>query len=336
MTAQTAKKAQALAPPARGNEANGWTSGLEVRHLRAFVALVDQGSMTAAAQVLGMAQSTISEAIAALERAVGTAVVVRRRGVPGIHLTPPGRALLPHARGVLAALADAHASVVAASREARTAVDIVANESVSSYLLPPALATLRRAWPNTRFAVTVGTCTAVREGLDEGRYDLGLLLETDTGAGGDRPAEAAAAPGDGPAVLADVDLVVFCPVENPLARAASAGVPRLALARHTVFSSDSSGDFHALLRGYFMADGGPGPRLESAGSIDAVKRSVLADPRALGVLPAYTLDEELRARVVRVVSVRPRLPRFRLVARYGRKAPASPAVLELVDALRRA
>jgi DNA-binding transcriptional LysR family regulator len=90
------------------------------------------------------------------------------------------------------------------------------------------------------------------------------------------------------------------------------------------------------LRDYFMADGGPGPRLESAGSIDAVKRSVLADPQALGVLPAYALDEELRARLVRVVPVRPRLPRLRLVARLGRRAPASPVVAELVDALRSA
>ena len=79
-------------------ERTGWAAGLEVRHLRAFVALVDHGSMTAAAQALGMAQSTVSETMAALDRTLGTPAVTRRRGTRGHRLTPAGRALLPHAR----------------------------------------------------------------------------------------------------------------------------------------------------------------------------------------------------------------------------------------------
>jgi Bacterial regulatory helix-turn-helix protein, lysR family len=42
-------------------------SGLEIRQLRAFVALVDSKRVTAAAEALGLAQSTVSEALAALE-----------------------------------------------------------------------------------------------------------------------------------------------------------------------------------------------------------------------------------------------------------------------------
>src|SRR5919202_1786887 len=55
-------------------------SGLDVRQLRAFVALVDCGSVSAAAESLGLAQSTVSESLATLERALGTTVAVRRRG----------------------------------------------------------------------------------------------------------------------------------------------------------------------------------------------------------------------------------------------------------------
>jgi nicotinamidase-related amidase len=47
------------------------TSDLELRHLRAFVALADQGSVTAASRALALAQSTVSEALAALERSWG-------------------------------------------------------------------------------------------------------------------------------------------------------------------------------------------------------------------------------------------------------------------------
>ncbi|MFL6233569.1 MAG: LysR substrate-binding domain-containing protein, partial [Thermoanaerobaculia bacterium] len=57
-------------------------------------------------------------------------------------------------------------------REARATVDIVANESVSTYLLPEALAVLRQQWTGTRFSVTVATCQAVREGLAQGKYDV--------------------------------------------------------------------------------------------------------------------------------------------------------------------
>src|SRR5881227_4071111 len=185
----------------------GWSSELELRHLRAFVALVDHGSMTAAAQALGMAQSTVSEAMAALDRTLGTPAVARRRGARGNLLTPAGRALLPHARQVLAAVEDAQAAVAAVTREARASVDIVANESVSSYLLPDALALLRDRWPGTRFSVTVGACQAVRDGVARGRFDVGLLLATEVEETG--PAAAAETARHPGMLLAEVTLVLF-------------------------------------------------------------------------------------------------------------------------------
>lgn len=73
-------------------------SAVEIRQLRAFVALVEHGSVTAAAQVLGLAQSTMSETLSSLERAVGSAILLRRRGAHEIARTSAGEALLPYAR----------------------------------------------------------------------------------------------------------------------------------------------------------------------------------------------------------------------------------------------
>lgn len=305
-------------------ERTGWSSGLELRHLRALVALVDHGSLTAAAQALGMAQSTMSETMAALDRTLGTPAVARRRGARGNLLTPAGRALLPHARRVLAAVEDAQAAVAEVTREARASVDIVANESVSSYLLPDALALLRDRWPGTRFAVTVGTCQAVRDGVARGRFDVGLLLATEA-------EEAAGRPG---MLLAEVTLVLFGGGGHPLARAAA--VPRARLAPYRIFASDASGDFHAMLHGFFQGEGVPAPRLEASGTIDAVKRSVLAEPLALGVLPDYALAGELRAGLARVVPVRPSLPRLRLEAHVRETRPLAPAAADLVEVVRAA
>jgi DNA-binding transcriptional LysR family regulator len=301
-------------------ERSGW-AGLEIRHLRALVALVDSGSMTAAAQALGMAQSTVSEAMSALDRTLGTPAVARRRGVRGSDLTAAGRALLPYARRVLADLEEARTAVAAVTREARATVDIVANESVSTYLLPEALAALRQRWPGTRFSVTVATCQAAREALAQGKYDVGLLL-------------AAAEAGEGRLPLADVRLVLFCGAEHPLAPPGNAPVPRARLAPFRLFMSDSSGDFHALLHGFFHADGLPGPRLEASGTIDAVKRSVLADRLALGVLPEYAVAEELRTGRMRALPVRPGLPPLRLTAHLRGVRPAGPAAADLIEVLR--
>src|SRR3979411_783211 len=76
---------------------------LELRQVRAFVALVESGSVTAAAQALSLAQSTVSEAIAALERELGAALIAHKRGTHTVALTPAGRVLLRHARNVLVA-----------------------------------------------------------------------------------------------------------------------------------------------------------------------------------------------------------------------------------------
>jgi molybdate transport repressor ModE-like protein len=111
-----------------------------VRHLRAFVTLADVGRITAAARTLGLAQSTVSEAIAALERSLGTPVIRRTPRGRKAELTPAGRALLPHARGILEAVANARLAVAARTTATRARVDIIANESISTYLLPAAIA----------------------------------------------------------------------------------------------------------------------------------------------------------------------------------------------------
>jgi len=315
---------------------SGWALDLELRQLRAFVMLVEQGSMTAAARALGVAQSTVSEAVAALERALGTRAVARRRGVHGVALTPAGEALLPYARSVLAALEDAHVAVASVAHDVRASVEVVANESVSTYLLPRALGELRERWPNMRFAVTVGMCPSITKGLATGRFDVGLMLQT----GG--CASANVAGGSGPAVapsggllLTEVPLVVFSGARHPLLpRATGAQVPLDRLAPYTVFVSDARGHFFDLLRDFFRSDGMPGPRLEPTGSVEAVKRSVATNPLALGVLPAYALAEELRTGLLRALSLRPGLPPVRLEAMlYRARPPVHPAVAELLRVL---
>jgi DNA-binding transcriptional LysR family regulator len=311
--------------------------GLELRHLRTFVTLVDQGNMTTAAERLGVAQSTVSEAVTGLERVLGTRTMTRRRGVQGVDLTPAGHALLPHARSVLASLEDAYVAVAAVARDVHGSVEVIANESVSTYVLPPALGVLRQKWPNIRFAVTVGMCPSIYTGLSNGRFDVGVMLQTTTCPDTDDslPARPPTASSDA-LYLCDVPLIVFAAARHPLlVQTREPQVPRERLAPYRVFVSDAKGYFHALIRDFFRADGSPGPRLEPTGSVEAVKRSVLTNPHGLGVLPAYALAEELRAGRVHALAVRPALPPVRLEALpYRTRSPMHPAVAELLDVIR--
>jgi DNA-binding transcriptional LysR family regulator len=325
-------------PPRRSaHRQNGWALGLELRQLRAFVLLVDTGSLSAAARALGIAQSTMSEGIAALERAIGTRMVVRKRGERGVTLTAAGEALLPHARSVLASLEDAHVAVAGVDRNIRTSIEVIANESVSTYLLPAALAEVRRKWSKLRFAVTVGMCPSIQGGLSTARYDVGLMLQTH-GCGSSDRSLALDNPSDTRGVfLAEVPLALFSAHDHPLASRTSPGALLLRdVADYPVFVSDARGHFFDLVRDFFKSDIEPKQRLESTGSVEAVKRSVVTEPFGLGVLPLYAIADELQSGRLSRIRLRPDLPRVRLEAiSYHTRLPAHPVIAALLDVLRR-
>ena len=90
---------------------------MELRHLRYFVAVAEEGSVTLAAERrLHTAQPSLSRQIRDLEMEVGAQLLVR--SVRGIELTPAGRAFLDHAR---LALSQVEAAGEAARRAAQPA-----------------------------------------------------------------------------------------------------------------------------------------------------------------------------------------------------------------------
>jgi LysR family hca operon transcriptional activator len=70
---------------------------MELRHLRYFVAVAEEGSVTVAAEKrLHTSQPSLSRQLRDLEQEIGTDLFVR--GARGVELTPAGRAFLDHAR----------------------------------------------------------------------------------------------------------------------------------------------------------------------------------------------------------------------------------------------
>jgi molybdate transport repressor ModE-like protein len=309
---------------------------LELRQLRAFVALIDQGSITEAARSLKLAQSTVSEALAALERAMGATVVSRRRGSRDSILTAAGQALLPNAREVLAAIDRTYIAVAEAAAETRGIVDIVANESVSTYVLSNVLAGLRERWPNTRFSVSVATCSEIRQGVGDGSFDVGVMLEGADATLAQSGTEVADQFEDFQVMAPAVPLAIFAAPAHPLLQRKRLGpVARGDLAGFSLFISDAGGDFHAMIMRFLLEDDLPSARLHSTGSVEAVKRGVIADPNALGILPFYAIREELRNGSVEHLNIRPAPLTMQLVALLSRSRARHPGTTQLLAGIRR-
>src|SRR3954449_4994559 len=113
----------------------GVMADVELRHLRTMAAIAEEGTFGRAAGRLGYTQSSVSQQIAALEKAVGGAVFDRPGGPRPVRITPLGAVVLAHGREVLAEakeLTDAVERFLAG--EGR--IDIGTLQSVSNTLLP--------------------------------------------------------------------------------------------------------------------------------------------------------------------------------------------------------
>ena len=113
----------------------------DAQRLRAFALVLDLGSISAAAGVLGYTQSAVSQQLAALEREVGMALV--NRSQRPLRATRAGAALRPHVARVLAAMSAAEAAVDD-MRGARPRLRLAAFPSALSSFVPAAVRDLRR------------------------------------------------------------------------------------------------------------------------------------------------------------------------------------------------
>lgn len=112
---------------------------------RAFLVTAEEGSLSAAARALGMAQPTLSRQVAALEAELGVTLFDRvgRRLV----LSPAGEATVDAARRMGEAAAAFSRTAGGRAETVEGTIRLTASESVAAYTLPPILAALRIAEP---------------------------------------------------------------------------------------------------------------------------------------------------------------------------------------------
>jgi LysR family hca operon transcriptional activator len=147
---------------------------MELRHLRYFVAVAEEGSLTVAAEKrLHTAQPSLSRQIRDLEFEVGVPLLTR--SVHGVELTAAGRAFLDHAR---LALTQAEAAAEAARRAAQPAKPVFAVGFTTGQevdWLPRATSLLRGELANIEIRVSSDHSATLVNELVQGKLDIAFL-----------------------------------------------------------------------------------------------------------------------------------------------------------------
>lgn len=150
--------------------------GLQVRYLRAFTTVVDQGSFSAAAHILGYSQSGISQQILALERIIGARLLTRHPGGRRpLELTPAGTLMLRHARAVLARIGTTAADLSSLAAGEITTLAVCTVPSFGARVLPRILGRFRDQQPGVHVSIAQTLRLAeVSQAVEASAADVGF------------------------------------------------------------------------------------------------------------------------------------------------------------------
>src|ERR1700684_1080903 len=170
--------------------------------LRAFVAVAEKQHFGSAATTLGVSQSTLSQALSALETGLGVQLV--ERSTRRVFLTSEGRALLPQAQAVIEAATAFTAAAARCSDPLLGTIRLGLIPTVAPYVLPTLLSGLADRLPGLALRVIEDQTERLLTGLREGSVDAALIA---------LPAEAS---GITEIPIYDEDFVLALPPGHPL------------------------------------------------------------------------------------------------------------------------
>lgn len=147
---------------------------MDIRHLRSFVALAEEGKFTAAARRLNLVQSGLSVAIKEMEEELGARLV--NRTTRRVALTHAGELFLEYARSTLAMLNDGIQAVRSQDGVVRGRLHLGILPSLRPYVnLPAVLETFRQSYPQVEFAVRSLVIGEIPALVRNGNVDLSFL-----------------------------------------------------------------------------------------------------------------------------------------------------------------
>ena len=139
---------------------------MDLGEIAVFVKVVEAGSFSGAARLLGMPNTTVSAKVARLEKRLGMTLI--RRTTRKLHITRAGQAYYERCRRGLAEIETAEAEITSAGTEPRGSLRISANPYIAHSVLPALVSEYTSRYPLVKVEVRVanGLVDLIAEGID--------------------------------------------------------------------------------------------------------------------------------------------------------------------------
>lgn len=151
----------------------GEFSAMELRQLRYFVTIVEQGSFSKASVVLNIAQPALSTHVRNMEFELGTTLLFR--GAQGVKPTAAGETLQRHARIVLGQIETARREIADQEAVPSGEVRLGLPGTIGQMVSVPLILEVRRQFPKVKLCIVEAMSGFVLEWVTDGRVDLAML-----------------------------------------------------------------------------------------------------------------------------------------------------------------
>lgn len=261
---------------------------LNLAHLATFRLVIQRGSFSAAADVLGISQPAVSLQIRQLEHFLRSRLLERTGR--GVKATAAGLALLTHGERIEQAVEETLRSLDAFSHEVSGTVSLGTGATACIHLLPPLLQQLRETYPLLKVGVTTGNTPGVVRAIEENRLDLGLVTMPVSGRGLEITP------------ILDEEFVCISAQEEECVPTPDS--------LHTLplIAFESGSGTRTLIDGWFQASGLQPEPVMQLGSIEAIKRMVRAG-LGYSIVPRMAVEQVADREGLCVLSLTPVLHR---------------------------
>jgi DNA-binding transcriptional LysR family regulator len=284
------------------------SASINVGQLRAFLSVLEEGGFTAAAHKLGLTQSGVSQAVAALEESLGVVLLLRNRG--RVAPTAAGAAIQADARSALEAIERVRhrAQALTGLQSGRVRVGSVA--SAAARLLPPIVKNFGARYPGIEVVLIEGTDGEVRDWVTGGAVDIGLTAEL--------PKDHDAIP------VAEDDFLAIMPRRHRLAQRKQVSPAELAEESFVMPNSGSESDIRAI-----FADHGVSPKVAFSVRDPAALLAMVREGVGVSIVPELIVPAGER----RLAAIPLDPPARRRLCAVGSRNGLSPAAGAFLDSL---
>ena len=246
---------------------------MTIRHLKVFTAVVDAGSMSAAAKTLHVSQPTVSQAVTELEKYYG--VKLFERLSQKLYLTKEGELMLSFSRHII----DSFEQMEEAMKQAqeKTSLRIGCSVTVGTCLINDILERAEKKMPQIHFSVVVANSSDIEQAILCNEVDIGIvegIIES---------SELLTMP------VCEDELVVVCAAAHPLAKEKSVTLDMLAGQEY--ISRESGSVERNQLEKLFEEHGLKLRRTFCSTNTEAIKNAVIRG-RGIAVLSRRMIEKE--------------------------------------------